>query len=76
MIVAVTEGDSTTYPDSCPFHATKANGLGVCGHRKHSAEGHDLICSYMNTPREHHNPPSLCPLIGKASPSVWIEMGH
>ena len=76
MMVKLTTGNHTEYPDSCPFHATKANKLGVCGHRKYGAVGTSLICDYLNIPSEHHNPSSRCPLISDPIEGITVQMSH
>ena len=76
MLVTIINGDHCEYPDTCPFHATKPNKMGVCGHRKYSAEGTALICAYLNTPAEHINPSSRCPLVHEPIGGIRVEMRH
>jgi len=73
MLIAITTGGLTEFPDACLFHATKANGLGVCGHARYEDERSDLICQYTNTPKEHHNPPCRCPIRNGGVEGVTIE---
>ena len=76
MLIAVTAGKHTDYPDHCPCHATKSNGLGTCGHEDYRGYRIELYCDYINTPSEHHNPPTRCPLIAEPMEDIRVEMTH
>ena len=74
MLITITQGNHTEYLESCICHKSKASGLGVCGHSKFTGTQKELICQYTNTPTEHHNPPSLCPMITEPIEGVRVEM--
>ena len=73
MVISVQEGSHVRYPDHCPFHAEKANGLEICGHGKYEGTNKDLLCGYINTPSDHLEPPSHCPLYNTPVEGVKIE---
>lgn len=73
MIVSITRGNHTEFPERCLLQHREKHHLFVCGHPEWD-ERQTLYCNYCSTPAEFVGPPSRCPLVHSPLDGLKVEM--
>ena len=62
MLIAITKGTHTEYPERCPMVHRNARRAYICGHPSLDLGRTSLFCNYVNCPDEFVPASSRCPM--------------